>query len=117
MKKQNSCQGVTMVEVIVAFLVLMIVMAIFSQAVSLTGRVIGRSTDILEGYRDLQGAYYLEDGVSGIHLDNSLKFSRLDLNGNQTGESFSINATVRRFYNAAGEIWDVEAESPAGGGS
>lgn len=99
--KISSKKGTTMVEVIVAFAVLMVIMAIFSQAMGLTGRMMNRSDDVLEGYRNLAGSYYL-DRISPTETPVSMKFTPM-----KKGDVFEIEAMQRTFQNPVGALYDV----------
>lgn len=103
--------GTTMVEVIVAFLILIIVLEIFSQAVVLTGRMVQHSGESLRENRNLAGSYYLEgkddpeDGkaeeITPVAESIILHFQ------SESGASFQIPAKVRTFTGERGNLCDV----------
>lgn len=55
----NKNRGTTMVEVIVAFTVLVLIIGIFSRSLTMAGRMLNRSDDTLMNSRELAGQYYL----------------------------------------------------------
>lgn len=121
---QSSTRGTTIVEVIVAFTVLLLFMGIFSQAMSMAGRMTNRSMVVMEEYHQLAGDYYLEDvdlAVSGEGSKVNLEFRRVTRDGTETGDGFSMDAQVRVYRNAEKNIalYEVRnartAESEAAG--
>ncbi|MDD3253173.1 MAG: hypothetical protein PHV18_11500 [Lachnospiraceae bacterium] len=100
--RKDTESGSTMIEVIVAFTVLVLIMGIFSQAMALTGRMLGKSGDTLAGYRDLAGDYYLS---SGTGKDETLHFELVT--GGSSSAGFSVDARFREFKNSNGTIYDV----------
>lgn len=103
--------GTTMVEVIVAFLILIIVLEIFSQAAVLAGRIVLRSGMNLKENRNLAGSYYLEGqedpeaGKAG-RTDPMIETVTLYFEG-ENGASFQIPAKVRTFTGEAGNLYDA----------
>ncbi len=116
MKKNKSASaGTTMVEVMVAFVILVLLMGIFSQAMGLAGRMMNRSTDTLEKYHQLAGDYFLNSADSFDEEPAMLEFRRVTKDGSGTGEGFAVQAKVRTYKKSAGggseEIRLYEVES------
>lgn len=113
----RSNAGTTMVEVLVAFSVLILIMGIFSQAMTLAGRMMGRSEDTLENYRELAGGYYLERG-SVVDISESeekdMTFTR-----NPGHEGFAIRARLKTYTmkDGTGKLVEVVRETAAGDGA
>lgn len=116
---RNSTRGTTMVEVLVAFVVLVLLMGIFSQALGLSGRMMNRSSDMQEEYRELAGDYYLDRLGTGESKTPSvtLRFKRVTKDGNPTGDGFSMKAEIRTYTKGGVSLFDVRhaeaAESEA----
>lgn len=89
----KSESGTTMVEVLVAFSVLILIMGIFSQAMSLAGRMLKRSDDTLVKYRELAGDYYLEE-TDKFDIDVTEK-NMVFRRSSGGSEEFSIPVKVR----------------------
>ncbi|MGL5435369.1 MAG: hypothetical protein ACRDBO_08240 [Lachnospiraceae bacterium] len=98
---RKNTKGATMVEVTVAFTVLVLIMAIFAQAVVLTGRTAAASSRQLAEYREFTGDYY-RGSLAESSITRTLRF-RLS-SGN---ESFSLPVEIRSFKSAGGTIYDV----------
>ncbi|MEW4414676.1 hypothetical protein [Clostridium sp. AN503] len=97
MMKENksTTSGTTMVEVMVAFVILVLFMGIFSQAMGLAGRMMNRSTDTMVKYHQLAGDYFLEKADSVSEDATVLKFKRVTKDGADTGDGFEVQAKVR----------------------
>lgn len=96
MKKiKKAADGTTMVEVTVAFAVLVLLMGIFSQAMGLAGRMMNRSSDTLEQYHQLAGEYFLDKAVISSENITTLDFNRVTKDGKVTGDGFSLQVKVR----------------------
>lgn len=86
-----------MTEVIVAFLVLVILIGIFSKALQLTGTLMNRADDTLEQYRDLAGVCYL-DGEADLTGEAEQSLEQVVLKfRSEKGAAFELPA-VRRSY-------------------
>lgn len=110
--------GVTMVEVIVAFLILTFAFGMLFQAIALTERILVRSREVRSGYRNLAGYYYLEGTAGGIISDEGISRAerRTDLcfreaDGSGDGPIvLEIPAVIREFRGRYGVLYDVTAE-------
>lgn len=96
----EDTQGTTMVEVMVAFTVLVLVMGIFSQALTLAGRMMNRADDTMDKSHELVKEYYM--GELSEHSDTKTLEFKTD-----NGESFTVEGTIRRFSDESGTIYDV----------
>lgn len=97
----SETKGAAMVEVIVSFTLMLLVMAIFSRTISLTGRSAAQSGRRLAAYRELTGDYYRQT-LPAERTDQTLRFQTA------SGEaSFSLPVEVRSFSSSAGTIYDV----------
>ena len=97
-----------------SFVILILALGIFSQAMNLAGRMVGRSNDTLKNYRDLAGGYYLEkeDAVEiETSQDKSLTFTRVS-----ETEGFTIQVKTKTYTKKDGSGILVEAvkETEAG---
>lgn len=113
----KSTRGTTMVEVIVAFVVLLLIMGMFSQALSLAGTMLGRADHTLEQNRQLAGDYYQdEDGAAAFHVEGIKDWEFKEKNG-KSG-SFSVRASLRTYTNPKGDgiMYDLipETKAPTG---
>lgn len=99
---KGNTRGTTMVEVIVAFTILILIMGMFSQALAMSGRMAGRSTEELQEARDLAGDYYLEKFPA-----DSSQHTKLEFRCDKNGEQFEIPADIRKYSNTSGSIYDV----------
>ena len=97
-KLKHATDGTTMVEVMVAFTILVLLMAMFSQAMGLAGRMMNRSSETLKTYHQLAGDYFLEraDGT-GDEIPTAFSFKRVTKNGQDTGDGFTISGKVRTY--------------------
>lgn len=110
-----------MIEVIVAFSVLVFVFGMLFQSLSLTGHILVRSRELRTEYRDLAGYYYLqgtgdglipEEGKSLTEWPAVLEFC-LEENGDEgeAGEPvLKIPATIRRFQGTHASLYDAVPE-------
>lgn len=123
-RAKGSTRGTTMVEVLVAFAVLVLLMAMFSQAMGLAGRMMNQSIGTMEGYHDLAGRYYLDE-LSADSEDVTLSFYRVDKDGNRIGEGpdgFHLEVKVVTHSGTDGtgkdltlyEITDATSAAPTG---
>lgn len=118
MKKRDTTSGTTMVEVMVAFVILVLLMGIFSQAMSLAGRMMNRSKETIEKYHQLAGDYFLEKTDSVSEDPTVLIFKRVTKDGKETGDGFTVQAKVRTHMKTVGgsteiQLYEVEsAETP-----
>lgn len=101
-KNRNTTSGTTMVEVMVAFVILVLLMGIFSQSMGLAGRMMNRSTDTLEQYHQLAGAYFLDKSDEVSEVSTGLVFKRVTKDGKETGDGFALQAKVRTYTKATG---------------
>lgn len=107
----RETKGMTMVEVTVAFLILTMVLAAFSQVAVLTSRMVWHSERQLQENRSLAGACYLDgnrdpepgkaEAVSPLIESVVLHFQA------ESGQAFEIPANVRKFSGPAGNLYDV----------
>lgn len=115
--RANSVAGTTMVEVLVAFTVLILIMGIFSQAMSLTGRMLGRTEDTLVKYRELAGGYYLEKDETVEMTESGLKTMQIKQIVGQTAgsEAFSVQVKTRTYKenDGTGQLVEVVPETTA----
>lgn len=99
-----------MVEVIVAFAVLVLILGIFSQAMGLTQRMMIRAGDTLSEARSLARDYYLGEETPDHTQDVGLTFHlRSGSDSISSLDSFEIDATIRTYERGDGAIWDVTA--------
>lgn len=109
---RHSEDGTTMVEVLVAFAVLILIMGIFSQAMGLAGRMLQRSDDTLENYRELAGDYYLERRAPEDREAVTMTFKRLS----GSVEEFSVTVDIRTYEKPdCGKLSEVVYETTAAG--
>lgn len=116
--RMRDRSGVTMVEVIVAFLILAFAFGMLFQAIALSERILTRSREMRSGYRDLAGYYYLEGTAGGIISDEGLSRSerKTDLcfrEADGSGDGLvvlEIPAVIREFRGRYGVLYDVTAE-------
>lgn len=119
MKLLNSKQGTTMVEVLAAFSVLVMIMGFFSQALAISGNIVVRSEEQINGQRLLAKNYYLEEINASVN-ETTLIFQ--GINGND--RAFAVDACVRTFVpdsnnpqHGSGTLVDVVKERGDGGWS
>lgn len=94
-----------MVEVIVAFSVLVLILGIFSQAMSMTERMMMRADAEMESSRLAARGYYLSDtptSETGVSLD-----FRLSADTGLQNTDFKISAVMREYKNGEKFIRDV----------
>lgn len=108
MKQNKNSRGTTMVEVLVAFAVLILIMGIFSQALSMAGRMFGHSNQILMDYRELAREYYIDsDGQSDgtAEMPEILEFENIK----NKADRIDLSVIVREYeYSKGGShIYDV----------
>lgn len=84
MKKQK---GMTLVETIVAFSILMVAIALFYGSIQLSNRLIATQNERREQAEEMANAYYLVSPESeySIHNLNDIPFSGEDKDGLSTG--------------------------------
>lgn len=107
--KRKNTEGMTMVEVIVAFAVLALVLGIFSRSLIVAGETLNRVNAIWNNFQELTGAYYLDEEENmrqELRRDIMLEFTQRD-----RSESFSVRAQMRRFSYGRGELCDVIPEN------
>lgn len=118
---KKKCSGTTMVEVIVAFFIMVIIMGIFSQAMRLAGNMMIRSDETLAGYRSLAGSYYLEgdadlNGARAQAIEADVKENQKLLFMTENGQlSFEVGVSARTVRNGSGELKDVVSTHTGGG--
>lgn len=107
----KSTRGTSMVEVLVAFAVLVLIMGIFSQALSLAGNMLGRSDHTLENSHQLAGNYYQDIGGDASFHEDDLKDWRFE---GKYG-SFTVKARHRAYTDPDGRgvIHDLVPEIKA----
>lgn len=114
--------GTTMVEVIVAFFILIIILGIFSQAMQISGIMMVRSDDTLERYRNLAGSYYLEgegdpiDGRASPLSPEVAENQKLTFHAENGSSSFAVDASVRTVRDGSGVLKDVVSTHTGSGG-
>lgn len=83
--------GMTMVEVIVAFAIMLVLIAGFSKAITFTGRIMNKSSDESKQADALQQAYATDtlEGISTL-FSGSIE---LKIKG-QEGESFTLDTPI-----------------------
>lgn len=119
-KKDSS--GTTMVEVIVAFFIMVIILGIFSQGMKLAGTMMIRSDEALTGYRNLAGSYYLEgeEDPSGEKAQaippTEVKNQMLEFKTEDGAYSFTSEVTVRTVQDGSGVLKDVVSPLISSGG-
>lgn len=114
MKVWKSTRGTTMVEVMVAFTVLVLIMGIFSRALSISGNMLARSEDMMVSNRRQVGDYYL-DKAAFQEKNVTLTFTE------KKGNSFQVKAILREYDHLSedgsssqtGKIYDVQPVSEA----
>lgn len=83
-----------MVEVIVAFTVLILIVGIFSRSLSLAGRIAASSEEQLAASRNLAKAYYLEETtVTKTETPKTLRFKSTS----NESDGFQMGATLREY--------------------
>lgn len=112
--KADSTAGTTMVEVIVAFTVLILIMGIFSQAMSLTGRMLGRTEDTLVKYRELAGEYYLERNNTVEMTESGTKSITFTRTTGGEGFSFEVKTRTYKEKDGNGQLVEVVPETTEG---
>lgn len=101
--------GSTLVEVMAAFVILLMIMAIFSRTMILAGAVRRRSAEIRREYQILLEACYAEEGNRSETWD-SIEYEEMYQDAifvNEEGGSFRIPVKLRSFAGTAGELHDV----------
>lgn len=118
---KKNCSGTTMVEVIVAFFIMVIIMGIFSQAMRLSGNMMIRADETLTGYRSLAGSYYLEgdadpNGARAKAIEADVKENQRLVFVTENGQSsFEIGVSARTVRDGSGELRDVVSTHTGGG--
>lgn len=102
-ENRKKTGGTTMVEVIVAFAVLVLTLGIFSQALSLAGNMAVQADARLEQAHELAGAYYLQREAPETG-SATLIFEGRD------GTTFQMEAVLRKYDGEHGTIYDVVPE-------
>lgn len=114
----KTTRGTTMVEVIVAFTVLILIMGIFSQSMSMAGRMLNKSEDTLMNNRELAGQYYLGEAAIQSRERKTFKFIDVD----NPDRSFTLDGYLAIYsgtsgtngISADGKIYAVEGEAEPG---
>lgn len=120
MIKSQKCRilrakaGTTMVEVLVGVVILVLIMGVFSQAMNLAGRMIGKSNDTLMNYRNLAGGYYMEDGTI-VDITESEKKDMTITRIPENGECFSVQVRTKTYTmkDGSGNLVEVVGETTA----
>lgn len=107
----KSARGMTMVEVIVAFTVLLLVMGIFSQALSLAGVMLGKADSTLEQNRQLAGNYYQDEGGAAAFEHGGMR----DWEFSGPSGSFKVRAELRTYKDPSSNemMYDLVPETTA----
>lgn len=108
----KSRSGTTMVEVLVAFVVLILIMGIFSQAMSLAGRMLGQSDHRLEDSRELAGGYYLDDTETAdisAPQEKTMAFQRTS--GGSEGFSVQVKLKTYTKKDGGGKLVEIVRET------
>lgn len=119
MKKQirrtlQSKTGTTMVEILVGFVILVLIMGIFSQAMNLTGRMVGKSNDTLTDYRNLAGGYYLENSeVVDIMESEKKSMTFTQISGDKGSFSIPVKTKTYTIKDGSGSLVEVVYETTA----
>lgn len=110
----QSESGTTMVEILVAFVILILIMGIFSQSMNLAGKMIGRSNDTLTNYRELARGYYLEDSGIVETEESGNKSMTLTRTSGDT-EEFTIQVKIKTYTKTEGngKLVEVVCETTA----
>lgn len=110
----QSESGTTMVEILVAFVILILIMGIFSQSMNLAGKMIGRSNDTLTNYRELARGYYLEDSGIVETEESGNKSMTLTRTSGDT-EEFTIQVKTKTYTKTEGngKLVEVVCETTA----
>ncbi len=101
--------GSTLVEVMAAFVILMMIMAIFFRTMILAGAVRRRSTEIRHEYQILLDACYAEEG-NRSETQDSIEYEEMYEDAifvNEEGDSLRIPVKLRSFTGTAGELHDM----------
>lgn len=110
----RSKAGTTMVEVLVGFVVLVLIMGIFSQAMNLAGRMVGKSNDTLTNYRNLAGGYYLENSeVVDITESEKKSMTFTQISGNKGSFSIPVKTKTYTMKDGSGSLVEVVYETTA----
>lgn len=105
----RSRKGMTMIEVMVAFVVLTLIMGIFSQALALAGRMVKQTGKALEISREMVGDYYLDQDFEEVtEVGTELSFRLSENSELENLPLFFIPARLRRFTKGESVIYDVE---------
>lgn len=104
--------GNTMAEVIVAFMILVIIMGIFSQTMRLSENVMEQSEKTLKAVHNLVGSYYLEgeadpDGDKARAIAPVITRDTAVFRSDTGEEFFSVKVEVREIRGDGGVIKDV----------
>lgn len=116
-KTGKSVEGSTMVEVIVAFTILVLIMGMFSQALSMAGNMMNRAYKTLEVNRQLAGDYYLEKAAGGSQGFSDKKKLSWKFVGKDNGY-FNVLAEGRSYRNSedGAALYDVQPTTKAADG-
>lgn len=113
----QSKAGTTMVEVLVGFVILVLILGIFSQAMNLAGRMVGKSNDTLTAYRDLAGGYYLENReVVDITESEKKSMTFTQIPGEKEGFSIPVKTKTYTIKGGSGSLIEVVYETTAEAG-
>lgn len=116
----NKTRGTTMVEVIVAFTVLVLIIGIFSQAMGMAGRMLNRSDDTLMNNRELAGQYYLGEADQESSVKTVFEFVDQENHASFTLDGYLVkyNGTDVNGVRAEGSVYAVEGDTePASEGA
>lgn len=95
--------GTILIEVLVAFAVLIIGIALYAQTIMTVNRMIVLCYDKLESNQELFEEYYLETSTP------RMRESTLELIG-EDGTSYEFPVTIRKFGNETNYLYDVIGE-------
>lgn len=92
--RRNGTEGTTMIEVVVAFAVLLMIMAMFSRSIAMAADLTKRSEQLLEVCQNLMKRSYLNMPEADSARDVSLVF-----HNRENSSAFSIDARLQKYEN------------------
>lgn len=90
--RRNGSEGTTMIEVVVAFAVLLVIMAMFSRSIAMAADLTKRSEQLLEVCQTLVKRSYLNMPEADSVRDVSLVF-----HNRENSSVFSIDARLQKY--------------------
>lgn len=115
-RKKRDIAGSSMVEIIAAFLILILVAGFFSRCILMAGRIVGISEEKLRASENLIKEYYLEEtgADSAMYVREETVTLRFEDRGG--AGKFRLDAVLREFRDESGVLYDViPATGEAGG--